>query len=78
MPRLRDPVRGAAVLSVARSVTATSSVVLLSDMLLPLMTARMLIDVGAAQFGTAAAMSVLVCGLVALGAILVWGRPADA
>lgn len=66
VPRLRDPIRGAVVLSVARTLTATSSVILLSDMLVPLATARMLIDVGSAQYGTAAAMAMVISGMIAI------------
>lgn len=73
-PRLRPVLRRASVMSAARALTATSSVILLTDAQVPLLTARMLVEVDAGRLASAAAMAVVLGVLVALvGALANWG-----
>lgn len=61
-------------MSAARALTATSSVILLTDAQVPLLTARMLVEVDAGRLASAAAMAVVLGVLVALvGALANWG-----
>lgn len=74
LPRLRDPIRNTVVLSAARALTATSSVLFLSDVQVPLATPRMLIDIDAGQIAAAAAMTVVIGGLIGVvGVLAQWG-----
>lgn len=65
------------VLGTARTLTATSSVILLSDVQVPLLSVRILIDVTEGQVSTAAAATVVLGGLIGIVALLTrwgWGR----
>lgn len=77
LPRLRGAVGLGVVLGTARTLTATSSVILLSDVQVPLLSVRILIDVTEGQVSTAAAATVVLGGLIGIVALLTrwgWGR----
>ena len=78
LPALGPAVRAAALTTGARTLTATSSVILLSDQQLPLLTHRMLVEADAGRLSSAAAMTVVLGALVALlGLALTAGWPDD-
>lgn len=77
LPRLRHTIREATVMTAARALTATSSVILLADVEVPILTARMLVEVDAGRLATASAMAVTLGALVAAAGLFVWGWADD-
>lgn len=73
VPRLRPAMREAMVMTVARTLTATSSVILLSDAQVPLLTVRTLVEVDAGRLATAAAMTVMSGALIGIVALVANG-----
>ena len=67
-PRVRTELLGGAFTAWARSLTAVSSVILLTNSQVPLLTVRMLTDIDAGRLAPACAATVVLAGLVGLAA----------
>lgn len=64
LPAMRPALTSAAITTFARSLTAVSSVVLLADTHVPLLTVRLLVDIDAGRLAGAAAMTVVAGALI--------------
>lgn len=73
LPRLRPVLRENAVMTFARMLTATSSVILLADAQVPLLTVSMLTEVSAGRLATASAMTVTTGLLIGVAIALAQG-----
>lgn len=72
-PALREPLLSTGVANVARTLTAVSSVILLTNSQIPLLSPRALVEIDAGRLGPACAQAICLAAIV--GLLLVVGRP---